>query len=143
MLRAANAGARPAGHADSEGGDLRAHLIPGGVRTAGRRHPLAQRRAAGSVFGDVHYQPDRGRDVPELPGQRLAEPSEGRRTPAADASREAIRGRLTCGGRPIPLTGRRICRWPRGFSSSCELAVPATLRVAFGATRRVAGTFTL
>jgi aldehyde dehydrogenase (NAD+) len=50
-------------------------------------------------------------------GEEIGGAFDGKKRRAAGASRGAIRGKLTCGGRPIRSTGRRNCRWRRGSSS--------------------------
>ena len=98
LLRRADAGARAARYADSQRGDLRAHSLPGGVRQPGRGGALAQRRAAGALFGDVHDQPDRGGDVPEPPRQRLRDRQHQSSAPAARKSAERFGGEKDTGG---------------------------------------------
>ena len=115
--------------------DLRAHPLPGGVRRARRGHPLAQRRAAGPLVGDVHHQPDFGRDASSAiaaataasptstsapAARKSAARSAARKTPAADANRAAIPGRPTCAARPIRSTGPANCRWRRASNSSSD-----------------------
>ncbi len=96
--------------------------------TPGRGDRDPERRAAGSVVGDLHDEPDaRPRSSCPTAGATAASPtstsapraprsaarSAARRRRAAGASRAPTPGSPTCAARPTRSTGARICRSPR------------------------------
>jgi len=71
LLRRADPGEGQARYAHPARGDLRPDFVSGGIRRPRPGHPVAQRCAAGPVFGYVHGQPDFRRALPEPRRQRL------------------------------------------------------------------------